>query len=121
MFVYKTKYTLENLEEVMISDAGEFSFPKIGRAGSIQLEMFNPMDVIKQKNIKELMAKVYPGVENTFLILQDLKEATTTIFSESDKLLELLKNSGIPGEREGNYWKIDHIMMRKSIIPYLKK
>ena len=99
MFVYKTKYTLKNLEEVMISDASESSFPKIGKVGSIQLEMFNSMDVMSQKNISEMMARVYLGVKNTFLILQDLETAKTTIFSESERLLQLLQNSGISGEK----------------------
>ncbi|MEI7604375.1 MAG: hypothetical protein WCJ19_05135 [bacterium] len=75
----------------------------------------------KKDEIKNLFAKAIIGFDNYVLFLQDIKNHKTCLMTSSITLLDFIQSTGLPGIRKGDIWEIGNIMMRKQIIPYLKK
>lgn len=119
MFDFKTHYILDNLYQILVSDLKEMPEKKFT---IFQVEVNDSAIVLaRQDEIISIMQEVAPDITHAILIVQDIQASKTTILSREAATAQLVQKIWLPWTGDGLLRHIDKIMMRKSIIPYLKK
>lgn len=117
MFAYKTAYILGNLEEVLLAED-----KTIDTALKLfQLELYGISPLLQSDTLKNLTQKIAGNIPHTITILQDIKSGKTSLLPINNETKILIEQSWLPGSRNDNIWQIPNIMMRKTIIPFLRK
>lgn len=121
VFDFKTQYAEAHLRETLASDfrlsPGRTDFTMF------QIEVTDTQDILsRQEEIIRIMYEVAPDVvTHAILIIQDIIAGKTTILSREATTADLIQSTWLTGRGEGLLRYIDKIMMRKSIIPYVKR
>lgn len=119
MFDFKTHYILDNLYQILVSDLKEMPEKKFT---IFQIEVNDSAVVLaRQAEIIDIMQQIAPDITHAILIVQDIQASKTTILSREMPTAQLVQKVWLPWTGDGLLRHIDKIMMRKSIIPYLKK
>ncbi len=119
MFDFKTHYVCDNLRQILVSDLKEMPEKKFT---IFQIEVNDSaMILARQEEITSIMKEISADITHAILIIQDIQAGKTTILSRDKQTAELMGNAWLPWIAHGLLRQIDNIMMRKSIIPYIKK
>ncbi|GAB4146245.1 MAG: manganese-dependent inorganic pyrophosphatase [Patescibacteria group bacterium] len=119
MFKYKTDYILNNLEEVLVSDSKVVKLSNATSFDFLQLEMANGNLVADNLELPIILEKV-SSVPDYFLAIQNISTAKTIILTNKIDLLYKLKQTGLQINESANYFELDAIYMRKTLIQKLK-
>jgi manganese-dependent inorganic pyrophosphatase len=122
MFKHKSVLT-KPVKQILLDDFTLFIF-KGKRMGIAQLEVINANTFV-QKNLTEIkksltQIKKEKRLDFTFLTCIDIEKATNILVAIDDNTRELLKNSVGVGF-EDNIARRDEIIMRKELVPLIKK
>lgn len=119
MFDFKTRYVCDNLKQILVSDLKEMPEKNVT---IFQIEVNDgAMILARQEEIVTIMKEIAPDIIHAILIIQDIQAGKTMILSREQQTAELIKKVWLPWIAHGLLRQIDKIMMRKSIIPYIKK
>jgi hypothetical protein len=81
-----------------------------------QLELLGS-EVIKNR-ISEVYAAIqelYPNNSYQMLIVQDVENGKTTVFSQNDTMIQRLSKTDLPGKVTADRFELSSIFMRKSV------
>lgn len=117
MFTHKTTYILDNLEEVLHAENKTVN----AAIKLFQLELYDVSLLLQNWNLKNIAQKIAGDTPYTIIILQDIKYGKTSLVPLNTMTRTLIEQSGVPWSRHNDIWIIPQIMMRKSLIPYLRK
>jgi len=116
MFTHKTAYILDNLEEVLLAEDKDID----NSLKLFQLELYDADLLLQDTGLLVLMQKLNINNIQVITILQDIQKGETLLVPLNDATKKTIDQAGLPWWRNDNIWQIPHIMMRKTLIPYLK-
>jgi inorganic pyrophosphatase/exopolyphosphatase len=114
MLAFKTQYTLENLDEVLISDLKTLPAYQF-----FQLEVLDSRDIRTVLESGNLLTRLANN-KSYVLAIQDMK-AGKTYFQTNDLYLDENLATQITTTKISNFHEFDKIYMRKTIIPIIGK
>lgn len=118
----KTKYTKENMMQVLAEDSKLIMLPKGQLVDYLQLEVRNAEQFLDQISvINEHLQEIHREVEClNILHLHDIQAGITYFFSNYPDFLRYLEVHNFPGKRQEQYRVSYELLMRKDTIPLLK-
>lgn len=117
MFTYKTTYITNNLEEVLLAEDKTIDT----NLKLFQLELYDVAVLLQDDTLQKITQNIAGAIPHIIVILQDIKIWQTSLLAINDNTKVLIEKSGLPWSWNGVVWQIPHIMMRKTIIPFLRK
>lgn len=121
MFLHKSRYIADNLEEVIISDFKNFD----NGIGIAQLEGFNLEEMVEKKieEIKTILIKLKEKyqLKYIFLTAPDIKKNYNIFVVIDEKTEALLSASLTLAFNENQIAKNNKLLLRKQILPLLLK
>lgn len=118
MFKHKTQAILDNLAEALKADVHDDcrQFGEGITAAIYQLELLGSEPLkARLDEVYEHMKRLYPENPYQMLIVQDIEEGRTTVFSQNDWMLRRLAGTSLPGKVVDDRFELDRVIMRKSI------
>lgn len=118
MFAHKTQYILENLQEVMYAEDKTVDT----QLKLFQLELYDATQLYtRYDELVAIMQDLSTDVPSAITIIQDIKYGTTSLIPTNTISHEHIQSAKLPGWWKDGIRIIPSIMMRKTLIPYLRK
>ncbi|MEI6462955.1 MAG: DHH family phosphoesterase [bacterium] len=120
MFEYKTKQALDNLEKAMEDEKKDFLFEK-KPAVLYQLELVRGESILKEEKYMKIIKSILKSqkTEYSALIVQDITEGKTYIYSTNKDFYSLIDNKFEGNLSPDGYYTIPEVTMRKVILARL--
>ncbi len=121
MYEFKSRYTLDNIEEVLKDDAKDncvqFRFEEPAVIFQIETALVEPL-LEQEARLLTNMGKLFPDRKYKLLIIQDAKNTQTFLLSDSEKVHAALKGAKLDLQDTSSplLKQLPNIVMRKSVM-----